>query len=101
LFPHVSINGLQARHDVQVVKAEVATIKTDYAETVVNLTQKLAKLEKENEQLKARLAQNNLTMMMLDGKAMARSNEIEVALGQLSGEVETLKKQLKNRRPSE
>jgi len=49
LFPHVSINGLQARHDVQVMKAEVANIKTDYAETVVNLTQKLAKLEKENE----------------------------------------------------
>jgi len=51
--------------------------------------------------LKARLAQNNVTMMMIDGKAMARDMEIEVAVSKLSQEVTQLKKQLKTQIPAE
>jgi predicted RNase H-like nuclease (RuvC/YqgF family) len=74
---------------------------SDTKQSVETLSQIITDLKKENEELKARFAQNNLTMMMIDGKAMARENEIEVALSQLSKEVESLKKQLKTKIPSE
>jgi integrase len=60
LFPHVSINGLQSRHDIAVLKTEkqeqakeIETLKT----ALVDSQNKLTSLEKTNEVLREKIAE--------------------------------------------